>query len=151
MYAAYCHTRNIIAALQGAAHSDAIGNVPLAVAARVGAAEEVKQVLFEAHRGAVAEKGLWDVVLWGEGVVRSVLEVRPEVSRGRVREVRVRELRARIIGLRNIGRIRDIGLVLVLGLRHLGLGARFRGKLAHCQYGPRVCRITQKGAHRFGL
>ena len=77
----YCHTRNTLTGRQGAAHSDAAGNVPLAVAARVGAAEEVKQVLFEGHRGAVAEKALWDVVQWGEGAVRSVLEARPEVSR----------------------------------------------------------------------
>ena len=72
-------------------------------------------MLFEGHRGAVAEKGLLDVVLWGEGAVRSVLEARPEVSRVRVREVKVREFRARIIGLRNIGRIGDTGLVLALG------------------------------------
>ena len=52
----------------------------LAVAARVGAAEEVKQVVFEAHRGAVSEKGLWDVIVSGERAVRSVLEARPEVS-----------------------------------------------------------------------
>ena len=46
----------------------------------------MKQVLFEAHRGAVAEKALLDVVQWGEGAVRSVLEARPEVSRaGRLR------------------------------------------------------------------
>ena len=77
-------TCNTITGRQGAAHSDAVGNLPLAVAACVGAAEEVKQVLFEGHRGAVAEKGLWDVVLWGEGAVRSVLNALPEVSRVRV-------------------------------------------------------------------
>ena len=46
----YCHTRNTLTGRQGAAHSDAAGNVPLAVAARVGAAEEVKQVLEARHR-----------------------------------------------------------------------------------------------------
>ena len=74
------HTPNTSKPWQGAAHSDAVGNVALGVAARVGAAEEVKQVLFEAHRGAVSEKGLWDVMVSGEGAVRSVLEARPEVS-----------------------------------------------------------------------
>ena len=46
----------------------------------MGAADEVKQVLFEAHRDAVADQGVCDVVLWGEGPVRSVLETQPEVT-----------------------------------------------------------------------
>jgi hypothetical protein len=53
--------------------------VPLAIAGHVGAVEEVKQMLFEAHRGAVVEKGLCDVVMWGVGAVRRVLEAQPEV------------------------------------------------------------------------
>ena len=51
-----------------------------------------------------------------EEVVVKVLEANMQVGDGvRGRERRVREFRARIIGLRNIGRIRDIGLVLALG------------------------------------
>ena len=62
---------------------DAQGMLPLELAAHMGAADEVKQVLFEAHRDAVADKGLCDVLLWGEAAVRSVLEAQPEVSTDR--------------------------------------------------------------------
>ena len=53
--------------------------MPLAIAGHVGAAEEVKQALFEAHPGIAMGKELWDVVTWGAGAVRSVLEAQPEV------------------------------------------------------------------------
>ena len=54
--------------------------MPLVVAGHVGAAEEVKQVLFDYYPGAVAEKRLYGVVMWGAAAVRSVLETQPEVS-----------------------------------------------------------------------
>ena len=68
---------------QAAAVHDAQGRLPLQLAAHVGAADEVKQVLFEAHRDAAPDKGLCDVLLWGEGAVRSVLVAQPEVSTDR--------------------------------------------------------------------
>ena len=54
--------------------------MPLAIAGHVGAAEDVKRVLYEGHRDAVTGRGLWDVATWGVGAVRSVLEAQPEVS-----------------------------------------------------------------------
>ena len=54
--------------------------MPLALAAALGAAEDVKQVLFEAHRVVVADKALWDIMLWGESAVRGLLEAQPEAA-----------------------------------------------------------------------